>query len=48
MRFVRKMRQDNNVTGHTSTVYAENDTQLLLPIRLGADREENHTRQLRD
>ena len=36
-----KTRQDNEMTDHIGAVYAENDNELSLPIRLGADYDEN-------
>ena len=36
--FVLKTKQDNNVTYHTSAVYAKNDVKLSWPIKLDATR----------
>lgn len=40
-----KTRQENNVTNRTSAVYAENNTELLRPIELGEDCDENQIKQ---
>ena len=46
--FVMKIRQYNDVTDHTSVVYAENDTELLWSIGQGAVCDKNHRGQWRD
>ena len=43
-----KTRQDNDVTNHTGTIYAKNDTKLLWPIRSGTVYNRNQIGQLRD
>ena len=48
VRSMVKTRQDNNLTNHTSTVYDENETELLRPIELGAVCDENQTGQQHD
>ena len=40
-----KTRQDNDMTKHTSAVYAENVTELLCPIKLSAVYDENQIGQ---
>ena len=43
-----KTRQDNNLTDHTGSVYAENRTKLSRPIGHNAVYHENQTGQLYD
>ena len=43
-----KTKQDNNVTNRIDAVYAQNETQLLYLIILGAVCDENETGQRRD
>ena len=43
--FVTKTRDDNDMIDRIGTIYAENDTKLLWPIRLGVDFYENQIRQ---
>ena len=38
---VKKTKQDNDMTDHTSVVYIENDTEMSWPIGSGADCDEN-------
>ena len=40
--------EDNNMANCTGVVYNENNTELLWPIRLGVDYDENQIEQLHD
>ena len=48
MRFIMKMKQDNDVTNHTGVVYTKNKFKLLWFIELGVLYDENQTGQWHD
>ena len=43
-----KTKQDNNMINRIGAIYTENDNELSLLIRLGADYNENQIEQLCD
>ena len=45
VQYVTITRKDNDVSDHTDAVYANNDTKLSWPIRLGVDYDENQIGQ---
>ena len=48
MRFMTKMRQDNDVISHTGPLYPKNKTELSWPIRQDTVYDEDQTGQQRD
>ena len=48
VRFMKKMRQDNDMTDHIGSLYAENETHLLWLIRQGMVYDKDEIGQWRD